>query len=273
MSALLDGVDWEVVAVFAALVLIEGLRRIPAGGLVVRTIGWSEWRPAGQVEARARWGLVSWWPPIAPALVLPPLEGTVAVSAGELARRVQVARRWAPWLAIGGALTTAGLVLGIPVATARLGGFGLIASAVVVLALAGVTAACGWGALRRLGSASATPRRRALKWCSPFSSGRALEGVYEAALAGASPAQAVRALAGEAAFAEWVRTRAYDAVHGGRIDSDLAAAASDATLSAIVASAPPRAGDGNAYCPRCAAVWIVARESCPDCEVPAVSSG
>jgi hypothetical protein len=33
-GALLDGVNWEIVAVFAALVLLEGLRRVPAGALV-----------------------------------------------------------------------------------------------------------------------------------------------------------------------------------------------------------------------------------------------
>ena len=58
-----------------------------------------------------------------------------------------------------------------------------------------------------------------LGWCSPFASGRVLEEVYQAALAGASPAQALRALAGDQVFAEWARARAYDAVHGGSADS------------------------------------------------------
>jgi hypothetical protein len=56
---LLDGVDWGIVGLLATLVLLEGLRRVPAGGLVVRAIGWSAWKPAGEAEPRTRWRLVS----------------------------------------------------------------------------------------------------------------------------------------------------------------------------------------------------------------------
>lgn len=270
MIALLDGVDWEIAAVFAALVLVEGLRRIPAGGLVVRAIGWTGWKPAADPEPRTRLRLVSWWPPVAPALVLPPLGGPATVSGETLAARVRVARRAAPWLAAGGALTLAALVLGLPLATARLGRVGFIAGAALVLALALATAASGWWTLRRLGASGTSRRGPVLAWCSPFASGRVLEGVYQAALAGASPAQALRALAGDRVFAEWVRARAYDVVRGGLADPDLSAAADASTLDSIVASEPPLAGGGKSWCPRCAAVWIVARDFCTDCGVPAV---
>ena len=270
MIALLDGVEWEIAAIFAALVLVEGLRRIPAGGLVVRAIGWTGWKPAGEPEPRSRLRLVSWWSPLAPALVLPPLEGAAAVAAGTLTERVRVARRAAPWLAAGGALTLVALVLGLPLATAWLGGVGFIAGAVLVLALALVTAAGGWWALRRLDVAGRSRRGQVFGWCSPFASGRVLEGVYQAALVGASPAQAVRELAGDRVFAEWARARAYDVVCGAT-DLDLSAAADKATLASIVAAEPAMAAGGVSYCPRCAAVWLVARDVCPDCGVPAVS--
>jgi hypothetical protein len=270
VSGLLDGVDWEVVAVFAALVLLEGLRRVPAGGLVVRAIGWSGWEPAGSGESGTRWRLVSWWPPLAPALVLAPLEEAATLAPEELAARVRTARRWAPWLTAGSGLTLAALVLGLPVATARLGGVGFVAGAGLVLTLAVATAVCGGWALRRLDAPRALRRGLILRWCSPFASGRALEGVYEAAVAGASPAQALRALTGDRVFAEWARTRAYDATRGGQADPDLSAAADPDTLLAIVSSEPPHAEGCRSYCPRCAAAWIEAREACPDCEVPAV---
>jgi hypothetical protein len=268
---LLDGVDWGIAGVFAALVLAEGLRRIPAGGLVVRAIGWTGWKPAGEAELRTRVRLVSWWPPLARALVLPPLGDPAAVSGETLAGRVQVARRAAPWLAGGGALTLAALVLGLPLAAARLGAFGFVAGAALVLALSLATAGCGWWTLRRLGVPGTSRRGQILGWCSPFASGRALEGVYQAALAGASPAQALRALAGDRVFAEWARARAYDVVRGGVADPDLSAAAGASSLSSIVASEPPLAAGGKSYCPRCAAVWIATRDACPDCGVPAVS--
>ena len=271
MIALLDGVDWEIAAVFAALVLVEGLRRIPAGGLVVRGIGWTGWKPAGEAEARTRVRLVSWWSPLAPALVLPPLGGPATVSGEILATRVRVARRAAPWLAAGGAVTLAALVLGLPLASARLGAFGFVAGATLVLALALATAATGWWTLRQLGAPGTSRRGQILSWCSPFSSGRVLEGVYQAALAGASPAQAVRVLAGDRVFAEWARARAYDVVREEAADPDLMAAADAATLDSIVASEPPMAAGGRSWCPRCAAVWIEARDCCPDCGVAAVS--
>ena len=270
MSALFDGVDWGIAAVFAALVLVEGLRRIPAGGLVVRAIGWTGWAPAGEPEPRTRLRLVSWWPPLAPALVLPPLGGPATVSGETLAARVRVARRAAPWLAAGGGLTLAALVLGLPLATAWLGGAGFVAGAALVLLLALATAAAGWWTLRRLNAPGIWKRGQVLAWCSPFASGRVLEGVYQAALAGASQAQGLRALAGDGVFAEWARARAYDVVRGGAADPDLSAAADAGTLALIVAAEPPLAAEGKSWCPRCAAVWIMARDACPDCGVPAV---
>ena len=51
-GSLLDGVNWEVVAVFAALVLLEGLRRVPAGALVLKGSGPAGWRPQGEPEPR-----------------------------------------------------------------------------------------------------------------------------------------------------------------------------------------------------------------------------
>ncbi len=268
---LLAGVDWQVVGLFAVLVLAEGLRRVPAGGLIVRRIGWSGWKPTGEEEARTRWRLVSWWSPVASALVLPPLGDPASLSTDELAARVDVARRAAPWLAGGGELALAALVLGLPIASARFGALGFYAGAGVVVALAVATASIGVSALRRLACMGAPRPGRVLGWYSPFASGRVLEGVYEAALAGVSPAQALRMLAGEQVFAEWARPRAYDVVHSGLVDPDLSAAADIATLKRIVASEPRMDSGAGSYCPRCAATWSVVRESCSDCDVALVS--
>ena len=265
----MEGVDWEVVAVFAALVLLEGLRRVPAGALVLRGLGPSGWRPQGEPEPRARWRIVSWWSPIAPALLVPPVEGAPALELGALEARLQVASRAAPWLAVSAGVTLLALVLGLPVATARFGGVGFLAGAAAVLTLAVANAGAGAFALRRLGAA---PRRsRILAWCSPFAAGRVLEGVFEAALAGASPAQAVRALSGEAVFAKWCRPRAYDVVYQGLDDPDLRAAADHSTLKAIAKAPPQDSAGGASFCPRCAATWRVPVGACPTCTVPVTS--
>jgi hypothetical protein len=273
-GTLLDGVNWEVVAVFAALVLLEGLRRAPAGAIVLRGLGPSEWRPQGEPESRPRWRLISWWSPIAPALLLPPLGGAPLGGAptlqrGELEARLHTVRRVAPWLAVSGAATLLALILGLPVATARFGAVGFLAGAAVVFALAVTNACAGAFALRRLGST--TRRARILAWCSPFAAGRVLEGVFEAAVAGASPAQAVRALAGERVFATWCRPRAYDVVFQGAHDPDLCAAADQVTLQAIVASPPQDSAGGSSFCPRCAATWRAPAGACQACAVPLTS--
>jgi hypothetical protein len=146
---------------------------------------------------------------------------------------------------------------------------GFLVGAAVVFTLAVANAGAGAFALRRLGAA---PRRtRILAWCSPFAAGRVLEGVFEEALAGASPAQAVRALSGESVFAGWCRARAYDMVYQGTHDPDLEAAADRGTLAAIVASPPADGAGGTSYCPRCAATWRVPIGACPSCTVPITS--
>jgi hypothetical protein len=267
---LLEGVDWAIVSLFAVLVLLEGLRRVPAGALVLRGRGPAGWRPAGPAEPRSRWRLVSWWSPIAPALVVPPPSGPPTRSAAELEARLGVTGRAAPWLAAGAAVTLVALVLGLPVASARLGALGFLVGAGVVLALSVANACAGALALRRLGPGAA-PRRLLLGWCSPFAAGRVLEAVYEAALAGATPAQAVRALAGDEAFAAWARARAYDVVYGGSEDPDLRAAADGATLSGIVGAPPVDTAGGKSFCPRCGATLVLAAGSCPGCAVPLVS--
>ncbi len=265
----MEGVNWEVVAVFAALVLLEGLRRVPAGALVLKGSGPAGWRPQGEPEPRPRWRLISWWSPIAPALLLPPLGGAPVLQRGELEARLHLVRRVSPWLAVSGAATLLALIFGLPVATARFGAVGFLAGAAVVFTLAVTNACAGAFALRRLGPA---PRRtRILAWCSPFAAGRVLEGVFEAALAGASPAQAVRALAGETVFATWCRPRAYDVVFQGAHDDDLRAAADQATLEAIVASPPQDGAGGSSFCPRCAATWRIRSDACPACTVPLTS--
>ena len=266
---LLDGVNWEVVGVFAALVLLEGLRRVPAGALVLKGSGPACWRPQGEPEPRQRWRLISWWSPIAPALLLPPLGGAPTPQRGELEARLHLVRRVAPWLAASAVATLLALILGLPIATALFGAVGFLAGAAVVFALSVTNACAGAFALRRLGLP--TGRARILAWCSPFAAGRVLEGVFEAALAGASPAQAVRALAGETVFATWCRPRAYDVVFQGVPDPDLRAAADQATLEAIVASPPQDSAGGSSFCPRCAATWRVPAGACRACEVTLTS--
>ena len=188
---------------------------------------------------------------------------------GELEARLTVVRRLAPWLAVLAAATILALILGLPVATARFGTVGFLAGAGVVLTLAVANASAGAFALRRLG---AVPRRaRVLAWCSPFAAGRVLEDLFEAALIGASPAQAVRVLSGEGVFAEWCRRRAYDVVYQGADDPDLRAAADHITLETIATSPPIDSTGGASFCPRCAATWRVHLSACPTCTVPLTS--
>ena len=78
--------DLGTVALLAFITLLDGVRRIPAGALVLRRVGFGAWRVSDEGSDRDRWMLVSWWPPISHHVVA--AAGEESVSAGELDARL-----------------------------------------------------------------------------------------------------------------------------------------------------------------------------------------
>lgn len=258
------GPDLSTVGILGVVVLLEGLRTVPARAVVVRRFPWAEWRVALVERERSRLRLVSWWPPLSRSLVLP--AGGVD-SGTDVAARVARVRSWVAPLEMGGFVALVGLVLGVPLGTAWAGTWGLLVSVCGVFAWALALTAASAIALGRLG----IPRRKAVRdaapLLSPFAAARAAELVMERALVGAGQLAVVEALLPAESFAAWIRPRAYDLARGGVPDPELEALHPRSHWDAAAAAVPAgRAGRDPAYCPRCGAWYRYARATCADCE-------
>ena len=260
---MLDGwiLDWSTTLVLAAIVVLEGVRRVPEGAYILRKSPGAGWSVVeGPMEHR-RWRLASSLAPVAMHVVVAPPAGELGTRdpAGreEIERLVRSLRWRIIALRLLGAGVLVGVVLAVPTITARFGGRGLLASLGGVFALSLVTAAVSAMAVRHaLGETRRSTARATLGILSPFVAPRAAEIVLERALSHAAPIVAARALLPGDRFAAWVRPRAYD---------QLEPALTREECRAII-DAPPAGRDGEPYCPRCGGLYRPDVVRCPSCE-------
>ena len=247
------------------LLLLEGVRRVPPGALVLRATGAGAFEPA-RVAPGLR--LVSVLAPVnLTVLVVPAPPAASAEDAARQAARVQAAR-----LALGalrglGALVLLGLLPGIPVAmltTGLLGTLGMV-GLVVLLSLL-TTVVLAWG-LTALGLPARRAWGRAFGSLSPFAAPRAAEVLLEVALAGVAPRRAAQLLASPASFTRWLRPQLYDALQSASPDPELAALVPPGDWLRHTCALPPGTGLGEPYCPRCAATYRPGHTRCADCNV------
>lgn len=262
----LDGIDYGTAGLLAGIALLEGLRRVPAGALVLRRAAWEGWRvAAGAAEGGI--SLVSWWAPFTVSVLLPPLsDGAPHSRRPELDARWATARRFSLALCLPGGLTLVSLVLGIPIGLAKAGLTGFLAGLALTLAAAVATGVASGIAHRALGASRGTAWRRGLACLSPFTAPRAVEVVYEAALASATPLAAAQVVLSPAAFRAWIRPAVWDHLAGDRVSEELTRLIPPPEMAALLAD-PGRGGDdgGETYCPRCGAAWRLGAGSCPAC--------
>ena len=120
----LGGIDYGTVGLLAGIALLEGLRRIPAGALVLRRPLAGGWRVAAEPGAN-RTALVSWWPPFTVNVVAPAASAaadeSTRVGDAALVERWGIARRFAPVVGTLGGVVLVSLVIGIPVAISKAG--------------------------------------------------------------------------------------------------------------------------------------------------------
>ena len=271
--------DWGATAALAAIAWTNGVQRVPAGAVVLRRVLGGPWAPLAVDVRRTRWQVVGWWAPLTASLVLragatgAPL--TVAW-ARRLERRVEArlrrARPFVRALRVMGALELASLVFGVPWGATRFGVWGLAGGVAAVLLLATITAATALLALRRTGVAWKTAARAALRLLSPFGAPRAADVLLERVVRDAPPELVARAVLPREAFASFIRPRAFDATRaarpatgedGGRVLRTMIGAE---FLAAVVAAPPLERRDGEAYCPRCAALYDAGVRACGDCD-------
>ena len=62
--------DWSTSALLAAVLWVDGIRRVRAGSLILQCVLWGPWR-VREVASRDAWRDVGWWPPLSLGIVLP----------------------------------------------------------------------------------------------------------------------------------------------------------------------------------------------------------
>jgi hypothetical protein len=265
--------DWSTAAILAAVTLLDGVRRVPAGALVLRRVLAGQWTVADR-EAEPGLRLVSSWSSFTLPLVIrsggiPDTDILGEQGHDSLEARLARVRRIIGTLRVLGALVLLAIVFGVPIAVVRFDVWGLVASLAMVMLLSMVTTIVVAWTMRRSGRSWRRAARIAAPILYPFSTPRAAELVLGDAVAGAAPLMVARSLLGDAAFASWVRPHAYDAMQGGARTQDrrgLVALVGRSGLAQIVATPPANCGTGERYCARCARVYRAETTTCPECE-------
>ena len=264
---ILAGVDWSTVGVLAFVVLLDGLRKVPADALILRSVLGGPWHPV-ESGIRPGWRIVSLWPPLSLHILLP--QRVASPHPADVAARIHSLRWTAPVLMALGWLSLGGLVLGIPIAAVHFGGWGFVGGAAIVELLAVASAAVAYSALRGLDLPRSAAARRAAPLLSPFAAPRAGELVLEAAVEGIQPVAVLRALLPDAAFDAWLRPRAYDVLQGNP-DPMLLAELPLEPLAVVVGARPP--GVSGLYCPRCGQGYRDGAARCAGCDGVALVGG
>jgi hypothetical protein len=268
--------DAVTIAILALLTLIEGVRRVPGGSVVLRRVLFGPWT-VERPEPRERLRLLSWWSPLMTTIVLAPRQSYEKITVTALRERLdERALHTALFdLRFLGSLELFVLVLGVPLALRRFGAIGFLAAmgAILLLCLAIVTAL----AFSARGAALGKPWRAAWRWAlpfvSPFAAPRAGEVLLEEAIRAAPPAVVSSVLLPADAFLGWMRPFVYDATNGAEVDRRFLDGVNLKELRASLAQRPPAAhASQNAqglWCPRCGATFIHG-EACSECGIPLI---
>jgi hypothetical protein len=285
-------VDFGTIALLAVVVWLDGWRRLPADALLISRAGFGPWSVRAPSGRAGPFALTAWWAPVVVPLLLAPEsqardEGAprwkqdfdIALARGR--RRLRRVTLVTGMLRLLGTLLILGIIVGIPIATARFGAEGLIYGVGGAFVLAIEMTLVTTVALGSLG----IPFRRgfcmAAQLLSPFTAPRAPEIIAGAAIGPLHSLAPVLALLGEPRFLAWVRPWAYDELAGRSPDTG------DETVAALVRTLPrtllERAVDGTAheadegathYCPRCTRTYRDVTGQCSNCsDLPLLAVG
>ncbi|HEX2209102.1 MAG TPA: hypothetical protein VHG93_15590, partial [Longimicrobium sp.] len=248
--------DWGTFWLLAAITLGEGLRRVPAGSVLLRHVTGYPWQVAAGPLRASAWRLASVFSPLALHLVVP--------AAGEARNDVRLRKGWIAILRIPALLALVALLAGVPLLSASMGTRGLIYAVIAVFGAALLAALLALAALRWMGAGWKAAAWDAFRILSPFTAPRAPEIVLERVMTGVPPADAIRVLLPADDFAAWIRPFAYDARVRGADDALVAREEAERILRAPPAGVAP----GDVYCPRCGSTYLPGVETCHACEVP-----
>jgi hypothetical protein len=253
----------------ALLTLIEGVRRVPRGSVVLHRVLFWQWT-VEPPEPGDRLRLLSWWSPLVSTIVLAPRQQYRRTDPDAVRAQLEGRDLYTALfdLRLLGVVELLALVLGVPFAVQRFGALGFLVAvgAVVLLCLTIFTAlAINAHALGR-------PWRAALRWSvpylSPFAAPRGAEALLEQTLRDVPPSVATSALLPADAFLRWIRPIVYDARQGREIDRRLI---DGLNLNQLAASLASQNGPGM-WCPRCGATFVEGK-SCSECDIQLVPAG
>ena len=257
--------DWATTAALLAVLLAEGVRRLPAGAIVLRRAFGGSWRIVHGPTVGPEWRLVSIWAPISEHLVVQadtPAEllRMDAGGGGEVSGRLPSRLTIAAFRIAGGAILLL-IALGVPMTTASHGVAGFARSVTVAfLASTGIVLAAAAYLRRSTGWTAAFTS--AAPMLSPFTAPRAAELLQQTSVNRLAASDALEALVPKDHFEQWFRTHAYDELAA---RSSAGSREADGRLGAIIAAIPAGCSDGDRFCPRCAAVFHSHVEECSDC--------
>ena len=279
-------VDFGTIAVLSIVVWLDGWRRLPTGTLLVARSGFAPWAVRAPWARAGPFALVALWAPIVVPLLLSPEPASAApvgarwmddfhVSVARSKRRLRRVRPAVAFLRALGLLLILWIIAGIPLATARFGGpgliYGVLGAFLLAIEMTLVTTIS-------LGSSLGIPLRRSFRTTaqllSPFTAPRAAETLTGAAVGQLHSLAPVAAVLGEARFLTWVRPWAYDELAGRHhADED-----GEATVVNLVSALPRRVleravgaavhdegDDGTRYCPRCTRTYREMAATCSNC--------
>jgi len=247
----------------ALLTLIEGVRRVPRGSVVLHRVLFGQWT-VEPPEPGERVRLLSWWSPLMSTIVLAPRQQYRRTDADV----VQSLYTALFDLRVLGVVELLVLVLGVPFALQRFGALGFFAALGVVLLLCLTIFTAVAFSARGLGKPWRAALRWALPYLSPFAAPRGAEALLEEALRDVPPSVASGALLPADAFLRWVRPIVYDARNGREVDRGLLQGLNLKDLGAALTS---QNGQGM-WCPRCGATFVQG-ESCSECDIQLVPAG
>jgi hypothetical protein len=251
--------DWYTCMTLVAVVFVDGMRRIPAGGVVLRRVPGSDWQIAAGPVEEARLQLVSIFPPFTLHCVLAP-----AASGASPPRPRRVARAWIVALRVLGGLQLIIFLVALPWLLANLGTLGFLIAVLAMILMSTVTAAASACAFRslQLGWQEALRAAAPLAW--PYSAPAAAERLVERSLRGLDTFRAVQSLLPAPSFAAWIRPFAYDALQEGTVLSGVLSAEEARSL---VATQPHGLLVGERFCGRCGCSFVERVQECVDCGV------
>jgi len=253
----------------ALLTLIEGVRRVPRGSVVLHRVLFGPWT-VEPPEAGERVRLLAWWSPLTSAIVLAPRQKYRRTDADGVRAQLEGRDVYTALfdLRVLGIVELLALVLGVPFALQRFGALGFFAALVAVLLLClTIFAALAFSA-HGLGKPWRAALRWALPYMSPFAAPRGADVLLEETLRDVPPSLVTRALLPGDAFLRWVRPIVYDARNGREVDGRLL---EGLNLNELGASLASQNGSGM-WCPRCGATFVQG-ESCSECDIHLVPAG